>query len=61
MAVRLESRRELAGFGKLGLSNSATHSVLDTLRETSDSDVSLLQGGSWWVLAKHTKGVRPLS
>ena len=47
--------------GKSGPSHSATHSVLDTLLETSDSDVSLLQGGSWWALAKHTKAVRPLS
>lgn len=33
------------------------HSLFVTLLETSDSDVTLLQGDSWWALAKHTKEV----
>lgn len=41
----------------MGPSHSATHSSFVTLLETSDSDVTLLQGGSWWALAKHTKGI----
>lgn len=44
-----------------GPPRSATHSALVALLETSDSDVSLLRGGSRWVLAKHTKGACSLS
>lgn len=41
--------------------HSVTHSALVTLLETSDSNVSLLRGGSRWVLAKYTKGACSLS
>lgn len=45
--------------GEPASSYSATHNLLVILLGASDSDVSLLQPGSWWDRARRTKRIKP--
>lgn len=60
---RVVMARVQTGVGRISggpaSSYSATHNLLVILLGTSDSDVTLLQPGSWWDQARRTKRIMP--